>query len=119
MKPRVGYLCRKCWLKVETFHLFYVRIEQIQGICYKTETIDQIKYDLPPCTDAPDPNINYDESQMPESGAEDGFDDLSVDNFTDGILMTIKTKIIYNIQIPDYQNIYRLGWSKRNRAAGN
>lgn len=70
-------------MKVETFHLFYVKIEEIQGICYKTVSIDQIKCDLP---DAPDPNINYDESRMPESGAEDGFDDISVENFTGGIL---------------------------------
>lgn len=67
------------------FHVFYQRIEQIQGIYYKTETVDQIKSDLPTFTDTPYPNVNYDESRLPESSAEDGFDDISVDNYTDGI----------------------------------
>lgn len=70
------------------FHQFYVRIEQIQGIYYKIDdSIDQIKCDLP-CPDAPDSNINYDESRTPEIMAEDGFDDISVDNYIDGTLMT-------------------------------
>lgn len=71
------------------FHQFYVRIEQIQGIYYKIdESNDEIKRDLPPCPDASDSNINYDESQSPEISAEDGFDDISVDNYIDGTLMT-------------------------------
>lgn len=76
------------------FHQFYVRIEQIQGIYYKIDdhTIDQIKCDLPPCPDAPDPNINYNESRMPEISAEDGFDDFSVDNYMDGIMKMTKAK---------------------------
>lgn len=83
------------------FHQFYVRIEQIQGIYYKIDdSIDQIKCDLPPCPDVADPNINYDESRMPDINAEDGFDDISVDNYIDGILMTSKQiKIVHSIFI--------------------
>lgn len=83
-RPKDGYICRKCWLQVNIFHQFYVRIEQIQGIYYKIdETIDQIKCDLTPCPEeAPDPNIiNYDESRTPEISAEDHFDDISVDDY--------------------------------------
>lgn len=98
-KPSDGCICRKCWLKVETFHLFYVRIEQIQGVCYKIGSVEEMKYDLPPSTVGPDPNIIYDESRIPESGAEDDFDDILVDNFSDGNLMTKSEplKIVYTV----------------------
>lgn len=70
------------------FHQFYVRIEQIQGVYYKIDdSIDEIKCDLPPCTVAPDSNINYEEPRTPEISA-DGFDDISVDHFIDRNLMT-------------------------------
>lgn len=72
-------------MKVEMWNTFYVRIEEIQGIYYKTDTIDQIKYDLPSCTDAPDLSFNYDESRMIESSAEDG----SMDNYIDSMFVII------------------------------
>lgn len=34
-----GLVCEKCWLKVEIFHEFYIRIEEIHSTLYKNENI--------------------------------------------------------------------------------
>lgn len=109
-QPKNGHVCRKCWMKVEMWNSFYARIEQIQGIYYKTDPIDQIKCDLPACTAAPDPNMSDDESRLPESSAEDGFDDISVHNYSDGILMAYNKCKLFTLFISQsfflYKNVH-------------
>lgn len=76
-------------MKVQMFHIFCQQIEQIQGIYYKTENVEQIKSDLLTYTDTSYTNISYDDSRIPESSAEDGFDEISVGNCTDGMFFKI------------------------------
>lgn len=36
-EPQCGEICRKCWLKVQMFHVFYQRIEEIQMTVIKIQ----------------------------------------------------------------------------------
>lgn len=72
----MGCVCRKCWCNVDIFHQFYIRIEEIQGIYYKTENI--IKCDITSC-DSKDLIINED-SQFFENNTTEDFDNISVKN---------------------------------------
>lgn len=38
-KPQCGKICRKCWLKVQMFHVFYQHIEEIQTTVIKIQPI--------------------------------------------------------------------------------
>lgn len=57
---------------MDLFNKFYVHIEDIQGNHFKIKYIEPIKYD--------DEHIIHDDSQFFENSAEDGFDDISIDN---------------------------------------
>lgn len=71
IEPKDGYVCRKCWMKIDMWNTFYVHIEEIQGTNFKMEVcIDRIKSDVTSC-DSRDLCIN-DDSHFYENNADDG-----------------------------------------------
>lgn len=79
-EPKYGQVCRKCWCKVDIFHQFFVRIEEIQGVCYRNEHIASNKCDTT-SNDTKDliisENIEFLESPHTPT---DNFDNISVDD---------------------------------------
>lgn len=73
-EPKTGYICRKCWCKVDIFHQFYLQIEEIQSACYKSEYVEQIKCDV--LSD----DTKEDESVFFANDVQDNFDNISVEN---------------------------------------
>lgn len=62
-KPHTGEICTKCWLKVEMFHEFYMKIEQIQTTTIRHPIVVE----------------NIDCSLKSDDFANDTFDDCSID----------------------------------------
>lgn len=62
---------------MDVFHQFYVRIEEIQGICYKSEPVEQIK-----CDTSYDSReiISNDDTEAFGNDMPEDFDSVSVDD---------------------------------------
>lgn len=41
-----GGVCRKCWCNVDAFHRFYLLIEEIHGLDFKTEYAEPLKCEV-------------------------------------------------------------------------
>lgn len=67
VQPQMGYVCRKCWLRVEDFHKFYTKIESLHcptGDIF-SETIFVDKLDVEPDRLAVFVNEDYHSASIP------------------------------------------------------
>lgn len=89
VQPQMGYVCRKCWLRVEDFHKFYTKIESLHcptGDIF-SETIFVDKLDVEPDRLAVSVNEDYHSASIPLKKEEDekqieeeGEDEAEVDD---------------------------------------
>lgn len=75
-EPEYGCVCRKCWCNVDVFHNFYLRIEEIQRLNFKTEYIEPMKCDVA-AFDANELITTNEDVQPFENGTKQEFDNTS------------------------------------------